>query len=503
MGKKMSKAEEIQAEVFETVKEIVDNSELFVGSNNGVEYITWMDYNGNVCTDSIKSELFKHKMLMECAAIEDRLYESKFIKKIIDYILAHAVTSNNKKPIYSRIARFGNEIIYNLNNANRDYVVVSANSVFLDSECDVAEKGCAFISNNLMGTQVVPKVKKNQNLYELLAPFLNMDEDSKKLLTVCLVAWLIHDIPKAVILLQGEQGSGKTFLSQLIQKIVDPVNHDVLHIPETKEDLAVALSTHYLLTVDNISDLPKGVSDLLCQASTGGSMLKRTKYSNFDASVVSFKNCVILNGITIENAKLDLRDRIVGFELPTLNKKYVSATALEEDFDQMLPYILGQVFYVLGKAMAIYDTLEYVESPRLIDFFTWGRAIAIAIFGTDEEFIDIFMRNKGFVFEELVQSDPLGSALKIYLDSLKKFPWKINSTELFNRLGTIARENKINTNSERWVTGAQELSSKLKNLMPAFRGMGYSIVVDSGNKSNGVRYIRIGKTDADIDEEVA
>lgn len=503
MAKKNSKAGEIEQEVFNVVKDIIDGSELFVGTNTGIEYITWMDSNEEVRTDVIKSERFKYKMLMECVAVEDRLYENKFIKKIVDYVLAHALESKIKKTIYSRIARVGEEIIYNLNNEAKEYIVVSASGVELVNERAVADKSCAFISNNLMGEQIVPKLKKNQNLYELLSPFLNMDEDFKKLLVVCLVAWFIHDIPKAVILLQGEQGSGKTFLTNLIQKIVDPVEHEVMHIPDTKEDLGVALSTHYVMAVDNITDLPKGVSDLLCQASTGGSMLKRTKYSNFDASVVSFKNCVLLNGITIENARLDLRDRIVGFELPTLNKKYVSAKSLEKDFEEQRPYILGQIFNVISEAFKIYDTLEYVESPRLIDFFTWGRAIATVIFGTDKEFRDIFLRNKGFVFEELVQTDPLGNAVKIYLDSLKTFPCKVNATELYKKLLNIARENHINMNSERWVTSSQELSNKLKTLVPAFRGMGYSINVDSNNKSNGVRYIRIGKTDIDTEEQAS
>ena len=503
MAKKTGKAEEVQEEIFNTVKDIIRSSELFIGTNTGLEYITWFDRNNEVRTDAIKSESFKYRILMECIAVEDKLYENKFIKRIVDYVLAHALTSKNKKTIYSRIAKVGDEIVYNLNNESRQYVVVTAEKPYFENEIEVSQKACAFISNSLMGEQVMPKIKKEHNLYDLLSPFLNMDDDSKKLLTVCLVAWFIQDIPKAVILLQGEQGSGKTFLTSLIQKIVDPVTHETLNSPDTKEDLGVALSTHYVMAVDNITDLPKGVSDLLCQASTGGSMLKRTKYSNFDASVVSFKNCVLLNGIAIENARLDLRDRIVGFELPTLNKKYVSAKAIEEEFDKKLPYILGQIFSVLSQAMQIYDDLEYVESPRLIDFFTWGRAIATVVFGSDKEFIEIFLRNKGFVFEDLVQQDPLAYALKLYLESIVKFPCKANSTELYKKLMDIARTNHINMSSENWVSSSQELSNKLKKLIPAFRGMGYSINVDSSNKSNGVRYIKFGKTDEANAEAVA
>lgn len=503
MAKKTTKAEEVEQEIFNVVKEIIEGSDLFIGTNTGIEYITWMDRNEQVRTDAVKSQNFKYAIFMECVAIKDKFHENKLINKIVDYFLAHALASKNKKTIYSRIAKVGDEIVYNLNNEARQYVVVSAERPCLENEIEVSQKDCAFISNSLMGEQMIPKIKKEHNLYDLLSPFLNMDEDSKKLLTVCLVAWFIQDIPKAVILLQGEQGSGKTFLTSLIQKIVDPVTHETLNSLDTKEDLGVALATHYVMAVDNITDLPKGVSDLLCQASTGGSMLKRTKYSNFDASVVSFKNCVLLNGITIENARLDLRDRIVGFELPTLSKKYVSAKTLEKEFDEKLPYILGQIFYVLSQAMKIYDELEYVESPRLVDFFTWGRAIATVVFGTDQEFIEIFLRNKGFVFEELVQSDPLGNAMKIYLNSLTSFPCKVNSTELYKKLMDIARINHINMNSERWVTGSQELSNKLKTLVPAFRGMGYSIVIDSNNKSNGVRYIRIGKTETVTNEQIA
>ena len=115
MAKKTGKAEEVLEEIFNTVKAIIDGSELFVGTNTGLEYITWMDRNNEVRTDAIKSEIFKYRILMECIAVEDKLYENKFIKRIVDYVLAHALTSKNKKTIYSRIAKVGDEIVYNLN----------------------------------------------------------------------------------------------------------------------------------------------------------------------------------------------------------------------------------------------------------------------------------------------------------------------------------------------------------------------------------------------------
>ncbi|MBR2071552.1 MAG: hypothetical protein IJ967_03105, partial [Phascolarctobacterium sp.] len=148
MAKKTGKAEEVLEEIFNTVKAIIDGSELFVGTNTGLEYITWMDRNNEVRTDAIKSEIFKYRILMECIAVEDKLYENKFIKRIVDYVLAHALTSKNKKTIYSRIAKVGDEIVYNLNNEARQYVVVTAEDTYFEDEIEVSQKACAFMSNS-------------------------------------------------------------------------------------------------------------------------------------------------------------------------------------------------------------------------------------------------------------------------------------------------------------------------------------------------------------------
>lgn len=493
MAKTISEKEQAENEVFETVKAIVEESSLFIGKNTGQAYITWEESQDVYSTDLINSKEFEDKLMVLCIETKNRLYDSKFIGKLVKYIHAHAIAGGVKKEIYSRIAMIEDKIIYNLSNENKEYIMVSPSAIKQINDVDLVGMDCAFLNNELMGPQVFPLRKKGNNLCDLLYPFLNLNDDAKKLLVVCLVAWFIRDIPKAVFLFQGEQGSGKTFLTSLVQRIVDPVKHDVLYMPETKEDLGVALSTHYVMAVDNISSLPKGVSDLLCQASTGGSMLKRTKYSNFNASVVTFKNCVLLNGISIDNARLDLRDRIVGFELPTLHNKYCSAKELEEQFDEKLPYIMGEIFRVLKEAMNIHETLKPMASARLIDFFNWGRAIAIALFGSDEEFTRIFLENKGFVFEELIEVDPLGHAFKIYLESITQFPHKVNASELFVKLNKIAQGNHINTTSVNWVTSPGELSNKLKRLLEAFRGMGYEVDISSTNKSNGIRYIKIGK----------
>lgn len=479
--------------VFKKIKQMLNNACLFTGINTGYTYITWEVYPEVYYTDIIKSERFETKLMMLCIGIHDGLYDSKFINSLVRYIHTQASLSEVNKKVYSRIGMANDSIIYNLNNANREYIMVNANNVMVIRDDCLVDMDCAFVSNELMGPQVMPVIKEGNNLYDLLDPFLNLNDDAKKLLVVCIVAWFIHDIPKAVFLFQGEQGSGKTFLTSLVQRIVDPVNHDVLYMPETKEDLGVALSTHYVMAVDNISSLPKGVSDLLCQASTGGSMLKRTKYSNFNASVVTFKNCVLLNGISIDNARLDLRDRIVGFELPTLHNKYCSAKELEEQFDKQLPFIMGEIFRVLKEAMNIHETLKPMGSARLIDFFNWGRAIAIALFGSDAEFKRIFLDNKGFVFEELIEADSLGHAFKIYLEGIVEFPHKVNATDLYLILKKIAQANHLNTNSVNWVNSPSELSNKLKRLLEAFRGMGYEVDISSTNKSNGIRYIKIGK----------
>ena len=74
-------------------------------------------------------------------------------------------------------------------------------------------------------------------------------------------------------------------------------------MPNGTKNIGVVLASHYVVSFDNLSEITGDVSDLLCQVSTGGSIMNRQLYTDGEASIISFKNCLVLNGINDIAAK--------------------------------------------------------------------------------------------------------------------------------------------------------------------------------------------------------
>lgn len=124
-GDKELSKEELKEMLFDAIKEIEDDSDFFIGSNTKVAYITWVDDDDEVVTDVIKGELFKAKLLKMCQNVWDKVYSPTYINNITYRFAAVALTSKVEKEIYSRIAKVGDEVIYNLHNKKQEFIVVT------------------------------------------------------------------------------------------------------------------------------------------------------------------------------------------------------------------------------------------------------------------------------------------------------------------------------------------------------------------------------------------
>ena len=293
----------------------------------------------------------------------------------------------------------------------------------------------------------------------------------------------------------------------MIKMIVDPSDYDAFTMPKSKEDLSVALANNYLLTIDNVSNLPKESSDLLCSAVTGVSSINRTLFTNNEVSLVTFRNALLINGITINNFKPDFYDRSIKFEMKRLKGEYKIGKSFIDDFKQDVPSILRKIFYTLAEAIKQYESLPVNGNYRMADYVHWGRAISKVLFGDDNLFLNAYEENRRTVSQYVLDENPVASVLELKLKDFFDIKRKIHgSSILSNRkifeatptelLRTLEEEaQKLNLmyalRSHNWPKTPQELSIQLKRLKENFVDLGY--LIDIGKKKNGKRYITITK----------
>src|SRR6266699_107009 len=91
---------------------------------------------------------------------------------------------------------------------------------------------------------------------------------------VLIVAWLLAALrpngPYPLLAISGEQGSAKTVLSKLLKALIDPNAAPVRSLSREERELMIAANNGYLLTFDNLSNLPIWLSDALCRLASGG-----------------------------------------------------------------------------------------------------------------------------------------------------------------------------------------------------------------------------------------
>ncbi len=506
------KKEEPDQKLQKFLTDFLAGNDCFIGRNTGKAYIGWKDGNNVWHNDMVESQLFRATLreLLE-VNVDNKIYSEGELNKIISHIRDKILMLGVKKEVCRRMAYYHGVIYYNLNDTAKKVVVIKPDSWEIVDFSQIVNKDFAFVATPSMDCQLVAKKENCQGtLMDLLKPYMNLSEDEQKLLVITIITWFIYDIPKPVIILHGGQGSGKTTLSNMIQKIVDPHNHGAFVMPNNKEELSIALANNYLLTLDNASSLPKDASDLLCSAVTGASTIKRKLFTDNDVSVVSFKNCILLNGITINNIKSDLYDRAIMLEMQRLQGLYKSNNELYPGFEKILPSIMREIFFTLSKALTVYQDINSCGNYRMADYAKWGKAISKVLFGDDKDFLDSYDKNRREVARSIIEDHPLSIVLKEYLNGLSKFPAEITPANLLKELTAKAEKgtNQIRScdktadsaldlsyalGDARWPKNPQSLSIGLKKLKENFAEEGY--VIDVGDiKRNGVRYIRFSRS---------
>lgn len=122
--------------------------------------------------------------------------------------------------------------------------------------------------------------------------FLNVKKEDRLLLLVYIISLLIPGIPHPVFHPWGDYGSAKSFLCTVINLFCDPTSVTKMILNKRESDAVQNFYKHYVTVLDNLSEIPDWLSDLICQACTGSSFNKRKLYTDSDDIIFTIKHCI-------------------------------------------------------------------------------------------------------------------------------------------------------------------------------------------------------------------
>jgi len=478
--------------------------ELFL-DQYGMPYAA-IEVNGHLETLALNGKRFRNWLFKIYYDAENSVVNSESVTNVLNILKAQAEFGGSKrKELHLRVCGTGSssttnsdsyKLLYDLTNPEWDIVEITA-----DNGWHVTKAPAIFRRYSNQQAQVYPSKEYPSDIFDRFMELMNIKDEENRLLLKCyIIALLVPEIPKPILMLHGEQGSAKSTLQELIKMLVDPSIMHTLSFPTDINELIQKLAHNYVAYFDNVSEIKEWISDQLCRAVTGSAFSKRELWTDDDDIIYSFKRCIGFNGINLGATKADLLERGLIIELEHIpdEKKRLLAD-IWKDFERIRPQLLGYIFDVLSKVLHAKKKhdgngngghIGLKGHPRMADYAEVAELISRCMGYADNQFINTYYKNIGLQTEEVLEANPIGIAVVKLMHS--RTQWIGNATELLQELNQIAEVLKIDMRSNLWPKAPNILSRRLKDVKTNLRRIGIFVERPIDTETN-TKFVEIQK----------
>ena len=355
----------------------------------------------------------------------------------------------------------------------------------------VAHPPALFLRHSIAAAQVEP-VMTSETLprrLEYLRQFVNVREASSWYLVIAwLVAAFFPDISHPVLVMHGEQGSAKSTLMGLLTKLIDPTRTTYRSEPNNKADWVQMADHSWLISLDNVSNLPAWLSDAMCRAVTGDADSRRQLYTDTEDVIFSFRRVIVLTGVEIPVWRADLLDRSILLALePITPGQRRSETDVHENFERLRPVIFGALLDAVSGVIRELPNVGSHKLPRMAAFAQIGIALELVLGWSPGTFMNAYGGNIAEQNDEALFASSLGSRVVSFMEYNRK-GYKDTAERLLAQLTSrLSRGVKPFD----WPKSAHALSGQLRRLKPALRANGIEVEIGRDYKA---RFIKLSYT---------
>lgn len=475
------------------VNEAQENTELLI-DDRGVSYARFKVQN-HFEIWPIRSRRFKGLLFRLGKKLnDDDVPASESITNAQNYLEALSFKSEENK-LHNRVSKTEGALWYDLSNSEWQAVKISENGWEI-----VDHPPALFRREQHQKPQVFPNGEYGD--IWMFFDSVNVSENKKLILLVYMVSCFIPDIPHPVIIIYGPPGSGKSMLMEFLRDIIDPSQVPKLKIPKGDKDIVQNFDHHYAPFFDNLDTIQPWLSDMICRAVTGEGSEHRQLYTDDDSVIRNYRRCVGLTGINVTARKGDLLDRGILIGLDQLQEVDREEEALlRKKFNENLPGILGDIFNILAKTMALYSSVKLKNLPRMADFAKWGYAIAEVIGNHGDDFIIAYSQDEEDRIMEALDANPLSTAIIVLMGEQPE--WTGTPTELLNTLEEVAEREKINIRkSKTWPKSPAWITRRLNEIESGLITAGIEVEQHRDGQKRTITILKPKKNDDNDDSAV-
>jgi hypothetical protein len=323
-------------------------------------------------------------------------------------------------------------------------------------------------------TGELPMPERATNIL-MLRDLLNVTDETWPLVLGWLIAAFLPGIAHPILMLGGEQGSGKTTAAKVLCAVVDPSPAPVRSQPGDPEEWAIAAAGSWVVAIDNVSNITGWWSDCLCKAVTGDGLVRRKLYTDSELAVLAFRRVVALTSIDAGALRGDLGDRVLLADLEPIDESCRRSEAeLEISFRRMHARILGALLDLLAAVLVELPGVNPGRLPRMADF---ARVLAALDKVLGSSALDRYLRQRGRVVTEVLDADPVAVAIQTLADAGE---WRGTQSDLLKRI-TPTECPRPND----WPKNPRALTSRLRRVAPGLRQIGIQILIREERSARG------------------
>jgi energy-coupling factor transporter ATP-binding protein EcfA2 len=320
----------------------------------------------------------------------------------------------------------------------------------------------------LTGQMPIPDRGADLEDLEQLRRVLNVADADWELVVGWMVAVLLGDIPVPIVLLTGEQGTGKSTAARILVSVVDPSPVPVRAAPKDLEGWIVAASGSRVVALDNLSHVPEWLSDALCRAVTGEGLVRRALYTNSDLAVTSFRRAIILTSIDTGALRGDLGERLVTVELERIDaERRLSEVEIADTLERILPGVFGGLLRTVALILfARADGIRANPRPRMADF---ADVLAALDHVTGWSSLDAYRANLHRTMSDLATGDQLAEAIADV--ARRAGTWEGSAADLLAVIADARPDDK----RAAWPKTPKGLAGAVRRIAPSLRAIGVDV----------------------------
>lgn len=454
---------------------LASTAELFHDENN--EPYASLPVGSHTETCRIGSQHFSRWLAHTYYRATKSAVPSQAMATAVAQLSAKALFEGQNQSVHVRIARADGAIWIDLGNSEWQAVKITSSGWSV-----VDNPPARFVRGT--GMRALPMPVAGTGSLDALFDVLQIGDRENRIL---LSAWLVNSLlplpSYATLAVTGEQGSGKSTLCRVLQRLVDPHVVEGRSPPRNEEDIAVAAQHAHVLVYENVSSISAALSDSLCRVATGAGFAGRKLFTNDEERQLVFCRPVIINGIGDLATRSDLADRVVCVHLePIARERRQTEGALKSKLDESMPKLFGTLLDLLSKVLATPDLDVPLE--RMAEYTQVGAKVAIALGLSAEAFLDAYRRNRDESSYSALESSAIGPVI---MRMVRKQRAHQPIKSLLFDLNAAADQHEAR--HPEWPRTPKGLGNDLRRLAPNFARIGISVVFPS-RRSDG-RWVTI------------